>query len=492
MSHPIHDSLFIGGQWHAGHGHPFASRNPADGGLLWQGGSADTTDVDRALRAAHAAFDDWSAQPFAEREAICRAFAKQLQERSEAVSRTIAQETGKPLWEARTEVTSMIAKVDISVKAYHERTGVRENTSGVLTQALRHKPHGVLAVFGPYNFPGHLPNGHLVPALLAGNCAVFKPSELTPAVAEITVRAWQEAGLPAGVLNLLQGERDTGAALAAHPGLDGLLFTGSARTGHLLARQFAETPHKILALEMGGNNPLILRPVADRRAALHDVIQSAFLSSGQRCTGARRLFVPADAWGAEFVDALTAVAGTLRVGPWNAEPQPFMGPLISPAAAEAMLAAQRKLLETGGKSLLELRRLPAGAAFVSPGLIDMTAAANPPDEEFFGPLLQVYRYDDFDQAIAGANRTRYGLSASLISDSRADYERFWRRIRAGIVNWNRPTNGASSGAPFGGVGASGNHRPSAWYAADYCAFPVASVETERCRLPENLPPGLML
>lgn len=485
-------ALYLGGQWQPGHGHPFASHNPADGSVLWQGGSADTNDVDRAVRAARGAFESWSERSFAEREALCRTFAAALEANGEELARTIAQETGKPLWEARSEVKSMSAKVDISVRAYHQRSGEHATPAGAWTLRLRHKPHGVLAVFGPYNFPGHLPNGHIVPALLAGNCVVFKPSELAPAVAEKTASIWQQAGLPAGVLNLIQGERDTGAALAAHPGLDGLLFTGSARTGHLLARQFAETPHKILALEMGGNNPLIVRQVAEPRAAVHDTLQSAFLSSGQRCTCARRLFVPDDAWGERFLQTLVTAANGLRVGVWNADPQPFMGPLISAAAADNLLAAQRRLIELGGRALLELKRLPAGAAFVSPGIVDMSTAGDAPDEEFFGPLLQVYRYRDFDQAIGAANRTRFGLSASLLSDSQEDFERFWRRIRAGIVNWNRPTNGASSLLPFGGVGASGNHRPSAFYAADYCAFPVASIEQANPRIPEQLAPGLKL
>jgi succinylglutamic semialdehyde dehydrogenase len=146
----------------------------------------------------------------------------------------------------------------------------------------------------------------------------------------------------------------------------------------------------------------------------------------------------------------------------------------------------------GARPLVELKKLDLGPAYVSPGLLDVSAIADLPDEEYFGPLLQVDRYDTLDEAIAKGNRTRYGLSASLLSDSRADYDRFYRGIRAGIVNWNRQTTGASSAAPFGGIGASGNHRPSAFYAADYCAFPVASVESPACELPATQAPGLSL
>lgn len=486
------NSLFIDGHWRAGSGAEFGSTSPSSGETVWRGRAAAPAEVDQAVAAARTAFPAWADRPFAEREALVRGFANRLEKNKEALARVIGSETGKPLWETRTEVATMVGKIDISVRAYHARTGETQTQAGAMIQALRHRPHGVVAVFGPYNFPGHLPNGHIVPALLAGNTVLFKPSELTPAVAEETMKLWQEAGLPPGVLSLLQGERATGEALAAHAGIDGLYFTGSARTGHILARQFAETPQRILALEMGGNNPLIVAEVANRKAALHDVVQSAYLSSGQRCTCARRLYLPRGAAGDAFLEELARITRGLTVGAWDAEPQPFMGALISARAAEGMLKAQADLVALGARPLVEMRKLPLGPAYVSPGLLDVAAITELPDEEHFGPLLQVDRYDTLDEAIAKGNRTRYGLSAALLSDRREDYERFYRGIRAGIVNWNRQTTGASSAAPFGGVGASGNHRPSAFYAADYCAYPVASVESPSCELPAQLSPGLSL
>jgi succinylglutamic semialdehyde dehydrogenase len=484
--------LFIGGNWLAGTGAEFESHSPSSGETVWRGRAAAAAEVDAAVDAARAAFPAWADLPFAEREKVVRGFAALLEQRKEELARIIGRETGKPLWETRTEVATMVGKIDISVRAYHARTGSSEAQSGAMIQALRHRPHGVVAVFGPYNFPGHLPNGHIVPALLAGNTVLFKPSELTPAVAEETVKLWQEAGLPPGVLSLLQGERATGEALAAHGGIDGLYFTGSARTGQILARQFAATPQRILALEMGGNNPLIVGEVANRKAALHDVVQSAYLSSGQRCTCARRLYLPRGAAGDAFLEDLARITRGLSIGAWDAQPQPFMGALISARAAEGMLKAQADLVALGARPVVEMKKLPQGPAYVSPGLLDVSAIPDLPDEEYFGPLLQVDRYDSLDEAIAKGNRTRYGLSAALLSDHRSDYERFYRGIRAGIVNWNRQTTGASSAAPFGGVGASGNHRPSAFYAADYCAYPVASVESLSCELPAQLSPGLSL
>ena len=482
--------LFINGRWLAGSGPRFERCDPASGESLWTGNAASAGEVEDAIKAARDAFDGWSVAPFAEREALLRRFGLRLEDNKQALAASISRETGKPLWETRTEVGSMINKIEISVRAWHARTGITETQTGPVKNALRHKPHGVVAVLGPYNFPGHLPNGHIVPALLAGNTVLFKPSELAPLVAEQTVRLWEQAGLPAGVLNLLQGERATGEAIAAHPQLDGLFFTGSANVGNLLHRQFAAQPHKILALEMGGNNPLIVGTVSDVRAAVYDILQSAYLSSGQRCTCARRLFVPRGDAGDTLIHSLVKAIQTIRVGVWNEEPQPFMGPVISAAAAAGLLKAQQRLMGLGARALVEMKQLEQGPAFVSPGLLDATEAKELPDEEYFGPLLCLIRYDTLEDAIHLANQTQYGLSAGLLSDRPEDYELFYRKIRAGIVNWNRPTTGASSAAPFGGVGGSGNHRPSAFYAADYCAYPVASVEAPKSELPAQLAPGI--
>lgn len=483
---------FIQGQWLVGEGFEVSSLNPANGEAIWHGKTATAEQVNLAVDAARDAQFDWFMLGFDKRLAIVEAYRGQLEANRAELAEVIAQETGKPQWETATEVGAMIGKIALSAAAYKKRTGTEESDTPAGRAVLRHKPHGVVAVFGPYNFPGHLPNGHIVPALLAGNTVVFKPSELTPKVAEIMVTLWEKAGLPAGVLNLVQGEVDTGKALASHPQLDGLFFTGSSRTGHILHQQYAGHPGKILALEMGGNNPLIIKGVSDVKAAVHDILQSAYISSGQRCTCARRLYVEQGEQGDALLAQLVTAVKQINVGPWNAAPQPFMGSMISETAAKGMVAAQAHLMSLGGVSLVELTHLRVGTGLVSPGLIDVTSVAELPDEEYFGPLLQVVRYSDFDQAIKLANQTRYGLSAGLLADSREDYEYFLARIRAGIVNWNKQITGASGAAPFGGVGASGNHRASAFYAADYCAYPVASVEADAVSLPATLSPGLSL
>ncbi|WP_250492204.1 succinylglutamate-semialdehyde dehydrogenase [Caballeronia sp. GAWG1-1] len=486
----IQNQLYIGGEWVEGKGAAFASRNPATDSVVWQGNSASADDVERAVSSARRAFASWSAVSFDERVAIARRFAASLNENKEALADAIGRETGKPLWEARTEVAAMAAKVDISVQAYHERTGEKRAPMADGVAVLRHRPHGVVAVFGPYNFPGHLPNGHIVPALIAGNAVVFKPSELAPSVAAATVALWSEAGLPAGVLNLVQGEKDTGVALANHRQIDGLFFTGSSDTGTLLHRQFGGRPEIVLALEMGGNNPLVVAHTDDVDAAVHHTIQSAFLSAGQRCTCARRLFVPDDAFGERFMQRFAEVSANIRVGAYDQDPQPFMGAVISARAAARLVKAQAHLIEAGATPVLEMKQRAAHLGFVTPAILDVTHAADVPDEEHFGPLVQVTRYRTFDEAIERANDTAYGLSAGLLADDEAAWTHFQRTIRAGIVNWNRPTNGASSAAPFGGIGRSGNQRPSAYYAADYCSYPMASVESAQLQMPASVSPGL--
>lgn len=487
-----HANLWIDGNWVQGQGKSWNTCNPVSQQVVWQGNEATAQQVEQACAAARQAFPQWATTSLTDRIAIIERFAALLEQNKEALAKIISQETSKPLWETLTEVQSMVAKVAISIRAYHQRTGesITEMADGAAS--LRHRPHGVMAVFGPYNFPGHLPNGHIVPALIAGNVVVFKPSELTPWTAEATVKLWQQAGLPNAVLNLLQGGRETGIALAQSAYIDGVLFTGSASTGYQLHRQLAGAPEKILALEMGGNNALIIEDIDDIDAVVHLAIQSAFISAGQRCTCARRLIIKNGQAGDAFIQRFIEVARDLVIGDWDAEPQPFMGGVISVKAAEALLTAQQNLIDLGARSLLEMKQLRENSALVSPAILDVTAVPDIPDEEYFGPLTCIYRYDDFDEALKLANSTRFGLSVGLVSPKRVLFERMLIEARAGIVNWNKPLTGASSAAPFGGVGASGNHRASAFYAADYCAWPMASLESEQLSLPEKLSPGIVL
>ena len=454
------------------------SYEPATGAEIWRGKLGNVDDVvDRARRAWPA----WAAQPLANRIELVRRFANEVRKQSEELATMIARETGKPMWEARTEVESVVGKVEISIRAYAERTAQRKLDNALQgTAALRHKPHGVMAVLGPYNFPAHLPNGHIVPALIAGNAIIFKPSEKTPATAEMLVRCFHRAGISAAVMQLLIGGPDEGQALVGHEGIDGILFTGSAHTGIAINRRLAVRPDKIVALELGGNNPIVVWDTPKLTDAAVLVVQSAFTSAGQRCTAGRRLIVKASLY-EPLIAEVKRLADRIIVGAPFDEPAPFMGPVIDNQSADGLTESFLYLLSHGGKAIKHMVRTNDNLPFLSPAIIDVTAVKDRPDVELFGPLLQVVQVNDFDEAIAEANNTRFGLSASLIGGSPQDYNRFWANVRAGVINWNRPTNGASSGAPFGGVGLSGNHRPSAYYAADYCAYPVASNEIDQPR-----------
>ncbi|NML05445.1 succinylglutamate-semialdehyde dehydrogenase [Sphingomonas sp. G-3-2-10] len=454
------------------------STEPATGAVLWRQPAGD---ADTEVAHARRSWAEWAARPHAYRIEAMRRFANVVRQKADAFTDLLARETGKPIWEARTEVETVIAKVDISVAAYSQRTGQTRIEAPMNTRvALRHKPHGVLAVLGPYNFPAHLPNGHIVPALLAGNAVVFKPSEKTPASGAFLVDCYHAAGIPEGCVRLLIGGPDQGKALASHPDIDGLLFTGSANTGIALNRAFATKPEKILALEMGGNNPIIVWNTPDLYSAAVLIVQSAFTTAGQRCTAARRLIVDQKLYDPLMAE-VNKLTGRLIIGEPHADPAPFMGPVIDNDTADMLTESFLTLSTMGGRPLRHMERPIEGRPFLTPGIIDMTAAREAPDVELFGPILQVYRKETFEDAIIEANNTRYGLSASLVSQEPKLYDQFWANIRAGIVNWNRPTNGASSSAPFGGVGWSGNHRPSAFYAADYCAYPVVSSEAEQAR-----------
>ena len=467
--------LYIDGAWRPGSGERFSSHDPATGDKVWEGRAATEDDVSEAMAAARLAFPAWSRTPLEQRVAVVRKFADVIKRRGEEIAQTISREMGKALWDARGEVQAMAGKVELSIRAQAERAGAKEEKTAFGATVLSHRAHGVLAVFGPFNFPGHLPNGHIVPALLAGNTILFKPSELTPGVGALMVEAWEEAGLPAGVLNLLQGARDTGAALLDASGLNGVLFTGSAQTGALIHRKFAGRPDMLLALELGGNNPLIVWPPVDVKAAANLIAHSAFATSGQRCSCARRLIVPAGPEGDAIVQAVADLARNIRVDRGDATPEPFMGPLVNAHAADRAVKFEQGLAAMGAKVVVPVKR---DGAFVHPGLIDVTGLS-PPDEELFGPVLQVYRASDFDHALDLANATRFGLAGGLISDDPALWARVKNEMRAGVLNWNRPTTGASGALPFGGPGLSGSLRPSAYYAADYVAYPVATQLSEK-------------
>ncbi len=454
------------------------SIDPCTGEEVWHG---KTGDVDEVVARGRRAWPAWAAQSLATRMEMMRRFANEVRKDHDKLAELIARETGKPMWDARAEVEQVVARVEISIRANSERNAQRKLDNALQgSTAVRHKPHGVLAVITPFNQPALLPISHILPALIAGNAIVLKPSEKTPATAEMLAKCFNRAGISAAVVQVLPGGPNEGQELVAHEGIDGVLFSGSAHVGIGINRKLATRPDKMVSLHMGGNNPIVAWDTPKVADAAVLIVQSAFANSGQHCAAARRLIVK-DAIYDELIAELKSLTDRIIVGSQFDEPPPFMGPVIDNLSADGLTESFLYMLSNGGRAIKHLKRMDDDRPFLTPAIIDTTAMLDRPDVELFGPILQVIRVNEFDEAIAEANNTRFGLTASLIGGSPQEYNRFWANIRAGVVNWNRPTVGTSPGAPLGGLGLSGNHRPGAYYAADYCAYPVSSAELEQPR-----------
>ena len=491
MNKNVRLSHYINGEWRASTGDLFSSVNPANGQVIWQGNTATPPDITAAFNGACEALPLWKNMGVDARTSYLLEFAKQIDNNKSRLINMISMESGKPLWESSNEVNAVIAKINLSITAYQQRCAPIETHARDIRSFVRYKSHGVIAVLGPFNFPAHLSNSHIIPALLAGNTIIYKPSELTPGVAEIIMQCWHATGLPTGVIQCIQGGSDTARRLLQHD-IQGVFFTGSYQTGVKINQQFSDRPEVILALEMGGNNPLIIDEISHIPAAVYHAVLSTMITAGQRCSCARRLIIPNTMIGDTFLQQFIESCTQLKIGPYQQTPQPFMGPVIRYEHALSHLNKQQALIKTGGQPLLTMSLLQANTGFLSPGIIDMTQASPIQDEEIFAPLVQIYRSDSFEQALTLANQTRFGLAAGLLSDNKEHYHHFFNTINAGIINWNKATTGASSALPFGGIGKSGNHRPSAYFAADYCAYPIASMEHSELTIPDELTPGITI
>lgn len=447
---------------------------------------ADDAAVAAAVARARTAFPHWRDAAPDVRAAVLQRFARAVSERAEELALLIAREVGKARWDARAEALLIAPKIAVTLGDGMKLVAPFAPASG---QRATYRPRGVLAVYGPFNFPAHLPNGHIAPALATGNTVVFKPSEVAPAVGAWMAERWRDAGLPEGVLEVVQGGPDTGRALAKAD-VDGILFTGSYATGRALLEATLDAPQKLLALELGGSNAMIVCADADLDLAVSEAALSIAATTGQRCTAARRIFVERPVREI-FQEKLAAVLSGLRVGP-PLEEGVFMGPLAS-LAAHARLERLRGLAaEAGGERVLlvDTGRPPP---YTGAGLVrfESTDQRHPYQrEEIFGPEAALYPVDDLDEAIGAANDSDYGLAASVITCCRAKYERCIGRIRTGVLNWNKGTVGASGRLPFGGSGKSGNDRPAGVTATLYCTAPQAHLESEAGFDPRALPPGM--
>jgi succinylglutamic semialdehyde dehydrogenase len=464
------------------------SRSPADrADVVGRFAVADAHAVGEAVARARAAARPWRDAGLAARSAVLQRFGALARERAEALAVLIAREVGKALWDARAEAQLLAAKVDATLA--DGMRFVADFEAGAGARATFH-PRGVLAVLGPFNFPAHLPNGHIVPALATGNAVVLKPSELAPAVGAWMADLWREAGLPPGVLEIVQGDADTGRALALHPDVDGVLFTGSWRAGRALAEATLDQPGKLLALEMGGKNAMIVCADADLELAVAEAALSICATTGQRCSSLSRLFVAESICDA-FGERLARVLGGVRVGAPLAAGV-FMGPLVSEAAHARLLAYRADATAAGGERIpIADPGLPA--PFAGPGLVrfaDTRQGHRYHRDEIFAPEAGLHPVADLEHAIAAANDCDYGLAASVMTRDRAKYEHAVGRVRTGVLNWNRGTIGASGRLPFGGGRKSGNDRPAGITATLYCVVPQSHLEHAGGFDAKSLPPGM--
>lgn len=445
--------------------------------------------VDMAVAAAREAQPGWEATPLSERLEVVRRFGAELRAREADFVELLGREVGKPAWEAKTEVAALSAKIEIT--ASEGLALVRDYDIDGGKFSARFLPLGVLAVLGPFNFPLHLPNGHVIPALLTGNTVVFKPSELTPGCAQVYLQAADAARLPPGVLNLVQGDARTGADLSSHADIDGVLFTGSSAAGRAITEANIERPGRMIALEMGGKNAAVVLADAPFEKAVYDVVYSGCVTAGQRCTAVSRVVVERSIAG-RFVDALSLRAKNLKVGR-PTSPDTFMGPLVSEAAFEKFQAAQRAA-ESETQVVVASREVDVGVRgyYVSPAVhrvaaVDATSRYQ--REELFGPDLAVYVADDAEHAAFIANATDYGLAAAVFTKSEASFEWMARRLRVGVLAWNAPSVGSSSRLPFGGLRRSGNLRPAGLFSSLYCVRSLAISRGGVDLDTEKLPPG---
>lgn len=491
--HALHNpaSDYINGRFVSIPGDGIASRDPAAPSRVVWSGSPNSAHIDQAVVAARDALPNWANASLEDRMTVLKRWAEVTTKRAKDVAGLITDEMGKTLSESMAEARLLADKVAITLDkiSLGRVSDYQLPLAASRVANCRFKPYGVMAVIGPFNFPAHLANGHFAPALLLGNTIVFKPSEKTPGVGQLLAEMMHEIGVPPGVFNVIQGGGDIAAMLVSHHDIDGILFTGSWPVGRKILEANLDRPGRIIALEMGGNNPSVVMDDAHLKQAVIENVRSAFATTGQRCTCTRRIIVQrgiAD----RFIKAFCNAASTLSVGAGRSETPVFMGPLVNRSAVDAALAFQGELIGRGGRVLVQSTAVqsPTNACLITPGVVEVDRFTLDHDCEVFGPIVQIGIVDSPRDAIAQANATRFGLAASIFTASRETFETFFRGARAGCINWNTGTAGASGKLPFGGVGHSGNHRPAGAFAVDYCAYPVANmVETsDSISLPEGM------
>ncbi len=450
--------------------------------------------VDRAVEAARKAYLPWAHLGLEKRKQHLQRLKEVFLSKAPELTEIIARETGKPLWESKTEAAALSNKIDITLTHSLQLVADEEVKDALpgISGFIRHKARGVMAVIGPFNFPAHLANGHIIPALITGNTVVFKPSDKTPGVGQWMAEAYAAADFPPGVFNVVQGKAEAGKRLVNHDSVDGILFTGSYEVGLKIKQDTLTHFWKILVLEMGGKNATVVWEDADINKAVYESLVGAFMTAGQRCSCTSRIILHPKIKD-QFVEQFYAAAKKLKIGHWR--DQVFMGPLISADAVEKFIRYQEIAKREGAESIMRGKALSLETEgyYVTPS-INVVSAFDPKSvyqkSEIFGPNVAIFTTDSFDEALAINNSSGFGLVMALFTKNRALYEQALVEAQVGQLNLNRTTNGASSRLPFGGMNKSGNDRPSAHYAVQYTTVPISSLEDNTPFTGANMPPGL--
>jgi alpha-ketoglutaric semialdehyde dehydrogenase len=452
----LHSNFVNGRATPSASGSAYERRNPArPSEVIGQFAASDEADVDAAVAAACAAQPAWGATPAPARGSVLAAAARVLQTRVEQVAQAMTREMGKPIRESRGEATRAVQILDYFAGEGHRPMGelYEQSASGNSVFTSR-RPVGVVGLITPWNFPAAIPVWKLAPALAYGNTVVLKLAIDAPRTGLYIAECFAEAGLPAGVLNVLTGSGSTaGAALVRDDRVDAISFTGSVAVGNDV-RGLATARGARVQLELGGQNPLIVAADARLDAAVEAAYAGAFWSAGQKCTATRRIYVESAVYG-EFRDRFLRRIASGSVGD-PTDPVTEVGPLVNERQLDGVLEAIERGRDEGGTIIAGGQRLEQDGYFVAPTVFeDVRDDSFLSCEEVFGPVTALYRYDNLDDAIARANAVRFGLSASLYTESLTKAQQFMREVRAGILHINSQTAGADVHVPFGGTKASG-------------------------------------
>ncbi len=477
---------------------PLRRVSPVDqSSVLYEGHEATEIECQTAINSGVEAQKLWQRLTLEKRALILHAIAEKLNEKRDQLVSTISHEVGKPFWEAEQEIDACLSKISHTIESYNpfkEKSLISTEKKELI---VRRKPIGLALVIAPFNFPCHLALGQIAPLLLAGNAVILKPSELTPLCGQLFSSCIHEAFPPQfkGVFQMLQGGKRVGETLVESSKIKGVFFTGSDTVGRAIQKASLQTPGRMVALEMGGNNPLVVESFHNVEDAINLTILSAYITSGQRCSAARRLIIVESEENLRFLELLQKKVSSLSYGPPHpGENQPFLGPLVSEQAKKSIIERIHTLKERGASILVgpdsRHSSMPS-SCYINPLLVDCTGVSLE-DKEDFGPLLKVIRVNSLQEAIFEANKTSFGLSASLLSISEKNFDLFFDEIQAGIINWNSPTTGASSRAPFGGIGLSGNYRPAGYSMIESCCYPVTTMKDKGRPPLDTLPPSVQI